>query len=52
MEEEHASRRVSFAVFEMDLRSGELRKHGLRIRLQRQPFEGYLPFLSRGPETW
>jgi len=39
MEEQQASRLVSFAVFEMDLRSGELRKHGFRIRLQRQPFE-------------
>src|SRR5579872_1126601 len=32
-------RRVSFGVFEMDLETGELRKHGLRIRLQPQPFD-------------
>jgi TolB-like protein/DNA-binding winged helix-turn-helix (wHTH) protein/Tfp pilus assembly protein PilF len=31
--------RLWFGVFEMDLASGELRKHGLRIRLQAQPFE-------------
>jgi DNA-binding winged helix-turn-helix (wHTH) protein len=29
---------VRFGVFEMDLRSGELRKQGFRIRLQEQPF--------------
>jgi Tol biopolymer transport system component/DNA-binding winged helix-turn-helix (wHTH) protein len=28
---------VRFAVFEFDLRTGELRKHGLRIRLNGQP---------------
>jgi TolB-like protein/DNA-binding winged helix-turn-helix (wHTH) protein len=28
-----------FGVFELDLRAGELRKHGLRIRLQEQPFQ-------------
>ncbi|MFL6438838.1 MAG: tetratricopeptide repeat protein [Terriglobales bacterium] len=30
---------VRFGVFEVDLRAGELRKHGLRIRLQQQPFQ-------------
>jgi TolB-like protein/DNA-binding winged helix-turn-helix (wHTH) protein/Tfp pilus assembly protein PilF len=39
MEEDHASRRISFGVFDIDLRTGELRKHGFRVRLQRQPFE-------------
>ena len=39
MEDVQASRRISFGVFEMDLRTGELRKHGLRVRLQRQPFQ-------------
>jgi DNA-binding winged helix-turn-helix (wHTH) protein len=29
---------VRFGVFEVDLRSGELRKQGFRIRLQEQPF--------------
>ncbi|MFY9528678.1 MAG: tetratricopeptide repeat protein [Candidatus Acidiferrales bacterium] len=32
-------RRVRFGVFEVDLRAGELRKHGLNIRLQEQPFK-------------
>jgi TolB-like protein/DNA-binding winged helix-turn-helix (wHTH) protein/Tfp pilus assembly protein PilF len=33
------SRRLRFGVFELDLRAGELRKHGLRVRLQEQPFQ-------------
>jgi TolB-like protein/DNA-binding winged helix-turn-helix (wHTH) protein len=33
------SRAVRFGVFEADLSSGELRKHGLRIKLQDQPFQ-------------
>ena len=31
--------RVRFATFEVDLRSGELRKGGLRVRLQDKPFQ-------------
>src|SRR5258707_7166 len=31
-------RSVRFGVFEVDLRSGELRKKGIRIRLQGQPY--------------
>jgi TolB-like protein/DNA-binding winged helix-turn-helix (wHTH) protein/Tfp pilus assembly protein PilF len=30
---------LRFGVFELDLRSGELRKHGLLVRLQEQPFQ-------------
>src|SRR5215467_8180681 len=32
------SRIVRFGVFEVDLRSGELRKNGIKIKLQDQPF--------------
>jgi TolB-like protein/DNA-binding winged helix-turn-helix (wHTH) protein/Tfp pilus assembly protein PilF len=40
MEEAYQPRgRLHFGVFELDLRSGELRKHGLRVRLQEQPFQ-------------
>jgi TolB-like protein/DNA-binding winged helix-turn-helix (wHTH) protein/Flp pilus assembly protein TadD len=40
MHENHqVSGRLWFGVFELDLRAGELRKHGLRIRLQEQPFQ-------------
>jgi len=39
MQENHEVRgRLCFGTFELDLRAGELRKHGLRIRLQEQPF--------------
>jgi TolB-like protein/DNA-binding winged helix-turn-helix (wHTH) protein/Flp pilus assembly protein TadD len=31
--------RLRFGVFELDLRAGELRKHGLRVRLQEQPLQ-------------
>jgi TolB-like protein/DNA-binding winged helix-turn-helix (wHTH) protein/Flp pilus assembly protein TadD len=40
MPEEHqVAGRLRFGVFEMDLRAGELRKHGLRVRIQEQPFQ-------------
>jgi len=34
-----AEQTIRFGVFEVDLRSGELRKAGLRIKLQEQPFK-------------
>ena len=40
MRENHQLRgRLRFGVFDLDLRAGELRKHGLRVRLQEQPFQ-------------
>lgn len=30
---------LRFGVFEVDVRAGELRKHGVRIKLQEQPFQ-------------
>jgi DNA-binding winged helix-turn-helix (wHTH) protein len=30
---------VSFGAFQVDLRAGELRKGGVKIKLHRQPFE-------------
>jgi DNA-binding winged helix-turn-helix (wHTH) protein len=33
------SNRVRFGVFEADLAAGELRKNGVRVRLQEQPFQ-------------
>src|SRR5271154_1439961 len=32
------TRGARFGAFELDLRSGELRKHGIRLKLQDQPF--------------
>jgi DNA-binding winged helix-turn-helix (wHTH) protein/tetratricopeptide (TPR) repeat protein len=34
-----SSKRVRFGVFEVDLRSGELHKHGVKIKLHHQPFQ-------------
>src|SRR5690242_12017023 len=40
MPDEHQVRgRLRFGVFELDLRAGELRKQGMRVRLQEQPFQ-------------
>ena len=30
---------VRFSVFEVDLRAGELRKQGVKVKLQEQPFQ-------------
>ena len=38
-EDLHLPARLRFGTFELDLRAGELRKHGLRVRLQEQPFQ-------------
>src|SRR5919204_1301895 len=46
------SRRVlRFDGFEVDVRSGELRKHGARIRLQGQPFQVLCVLLEHHGET-
>jgi len=34
-----SGRAVRFGVFEVDLQTGELRKHGIRLRLQDKPFQ-------------
>src|SRR5258708_5981221 len=40
MQEDHQLRgSLRFGVFELDLPGGQLRKHGLRVRLQEQPFQ-------------
>src|SRR5215813_11996553 len=44
------ARRVRFGAFEVDMRSGELRKHGLRIKLQDQPFQVLALLLERPGE--
>jgi len=41
-------RTKGFGVFELDLRSAELRKHGIRIKLQEQPFQ-ILAYLLEHP---
>ena len=44
-------RRVRFGVFEADLQAGELRKSGIRVRLQDQPFRVLALLLSRSGEV-
>ena len=43
-----SSSTIRFGVFEVDSRAQELRKHGLRVRLQQQPFQ-VLEILLRRP---
>jgi TolB-like protein/DNA-binding winged helix-turn-helix (wHTH) protein/Flp pilus assembly protein TadD len=51
MEEAAAPARLRFGVFEVDLRAGELRKHGVKLRLQEQPFQVLAMLLERPGET-
>src|SRR5882762_2387904 len=39
MEATARNRRTRFGAFDVDLRSGEVRKHGIRLKLQDQPFQ-------------
>jgi TolB-like protein/DNA-binding winged helix-turn-helix (wHTH) protein len=40
-----------FGVFELDLRAGELRKQGVRVKLQEQPFQVLATLLERAGEV-
>jgi TolB-like protein/DNA-binding winged helix-turn-helix (wHTH) protein/Flp pilus assembly protein TadD len=52
MPESHpVGERLRFGVFELDLRAGELRKHGLRVRLQEQPFQVLAMLLEHSGEV-
>ena len=42
--------RLRFGIFEADLRTGELKKRGVRIRLQEQPFQVLAVLLTRASE--
>src|ERR1017187_5478655 len=41
---------VRFGAFELDLRTGELRKHGIRLKLQDQPFQVLRALVERPGE--
>ncbi len=43
-------RQLRFSVFELDLRTAELRKHGLKVKLHRQPFQVLAMLLERPGE--
>jgi len=47
MEASIRNQRVHFGAFAADLRSGELYKNGIRLRLQKQPFEVLKLLLER-----
>jgi cholera toxin transcriptional activator len=42
---------ISFGVFELDLTAGELRKSGVKLRLQGQPFQVLVLLLERAGEV-
>ena len=44
------ARKVRFGAFEADLHAGDLRKHGLKIKLQAQPFQVLGVLLERSGE--
>jgi TolB-like protein/DNA-binding winged helix-turn-helix (wHTH) protein/Flp pilus assembly protein TadD len=44
------AKRLRFGVFEADIRTGELTKHGRRVRLQEQPFQLLAMLLERPGE--
>ena len=44
------TRQLRFGPFELDVRAGELRKHGVRLRLREQPFRILLLLLDRPGE--
>jgi DNA-binding winged helix-turn-helix (wHTH) protein len=46
-----AGKIIRFAIFEVDLAAGELRKSGTRIRLQEQPFQILVYLLDRAGEV-
>lgn len=45
-----SQRNVRFGVFEADIEAGELRKHGLRLKLSEQPFQILTMLLARPGE--
>jgi DNA-binding winged helix-turn-helix (wHTH) protein len=51
VEDLHLRVRLRFGVFELDPRAGELRKHGLRVRLQEQPFQVLVMLLEHPGEV-
>src|ERR1700693_1533640 len=50
-ENQKVASRLRFGVFELDLRAGELRKHGLLVRLQEQPFQVLTTLLEHSGEV-
>ena len=51
MSDDNSSRIVRFGVFEVDLRAGELRRGGQKMKLQEQPFQVLAALLERPGEV-
>lgn len=51
MEDTAPKRRTRFGAFEVDLRSGELHKHGIRLKLLEQPFQVLTVLLEHSGEV-
>ena len=47
----HRRAPIRFGVFEVDVRSGELRKQGVKVKLQEQPFQVLVALLGRPGEV-
>ena len=47
----NGTRMIQFGVFEVDLRAGELRRNGSRVKLQEQPFQILTLLLERPGEV-
>ena len=50
-ESAHAPKVVRFGVFDVDMQAGQLRKAGLRVKLQEQPFQVLAALLGRPGEV-
>jgi DNA-binding winged helix-turn-helix (wHTH) protein len=51
MPADHARRIFRFGVFEVNQATGELRKHGVRIKLHSQPFKVLMLLLEKPSEV-
>jgi len=47
MEATERTRKIRFDAFDVDMRAGEVRKHGIRLKLHRQPFQVLSLLLER-----
>src|SRR5882672_12001700 len=47
----NGSHRLQFGTFEVDMKAGELRRNGNRVRLQEQPFQILAMLLERPGEV-
>ena len=50
VESRNGTRLIQFGIFEADLHTGELRRNGVRVRLQEQPFQILAMLLERPGE--